>query len=106
MTSQNNPAVVATPFESKLLVYVYLTTEAITPYDFASITGDVVDTYTSELNLGGVEPVFNDYRHIRMTFILSADFDLNNLQSLSSGIKQIISNKTGFVVKTVVEQEV
>lgn len=106
MTSENNPAVVATPFESKLLVYVYLTTEAITPYNFASVAGNVVDAYPSELNLRGVETVFNDYRHIRMTFILSPDFDLNTLQSLSSGVKQIISNKTGFVVKTVIEQEV
>lgn len=94
------------PFENKLIAYVYLPKNANVPYNFASVTGEVVDAYPSELNLRGVEPVFNNYYHIRITFILSTNFDLNNLQSLSNGVKQIISNRTGFDVKTVIEQEI
>ncbi|MEN8381345.1 hypothetical protein [Acinetobacter radioresistens] len=106
MTTQVDSAALSFPFENKLLVYIYLTPDANIPYNFASVAGDVEDTHISELNSRAVEPVLNDYRHIRMTYILKPTFDLSKLQELCESVKKIIADKTGFVVKTVIEQEI
>jgi len=94
------------PFEDKFHVYVSLPSNTETPYYFPPVIDSIGDEFAESISFSAVEPVLNNYHNIRMTFYISKDFDLSNLSDLSTGVKKIVSDKTGFIAKAVIEQEI